>query len=140
MPCNDITDRLVIRLDPEDRVAKYSLRKKTCNGEVGEKSMIIGWAEGKPAEQILELPIEQFLADNPVDDDVQEYLQIKHLLALRAGLGILLGREAGGKANYCTVDSITHSPNGIQLTAELKVEGMTEEIRACGNCCGSKRA
>ncbi len=140
MPCNDITDCLVIRLDSDDRVLKYSLRKKTCNGEVGEKSMIIRWAEGKPAEEILNLPVEQFLTENPMDDDVQEYLLIKHLLALRAGLGILLGREAGGKANFCTVDSITYSPNGIQFTAELKVEGMTDEIQACGNCCGSKRA
>lgn len=140
MPCNDITDRLIIRLDPDDRVLQYSLRKKTCNGEVGEKSMIIGWAEGRSAEEILDLPVDRFLAENPMDDDIQEYLLIKHLLALRTGLGILLGRESGGKDSYCTVDSITYSPNGIQLTAELRVEGMTAEIQACGNCCGSKHS
>lgn len=138
MPCNDITDKLKILLDHNDRVIKYALRKKTCGGEVGRKALIGKWLKNRPAEDVLDSSVEKILKAHPTKSDIQEYLIIKHFLAVQSGLAIMLGKRSGGLKDYCTVDSIEHGPEGILLNAEIDVEGMTDEIRACGNCCGTK--
>lgn len=139
MPCKDITDFLRIRINPDGRLLNYALRKKTCKGEVGQKSLLESWLLDRPVEEIVELSPEELFREFPTNDEVDEYLLIKHFIAVKAGLGILLGRESGGVNDFCTVDSILSSPNGTELLAELKVAAMTAEISACASCCTSKR-
>ena len=134
MPCNDITDTLKILLDNDDRLVKYALRKKTCGGEVGRKSLIGRWAKGRPAREIISASLDTVLAAHPTTSDVREFMVIKHFLAVKAGLEILLGVTSGGSKDYCKVASVEHGPDGILLVADLSVQGMTEEIRACGHC------
>jgi hypothetical protein len=139
MPCNDITDTLKILLSHDDRLLKYALRKKTCGGEVGRKALIGKWLKNRSADEIIATPIEEVLKAHPTRSDVREFMVVKHFLAVRTGLEIMLGRTSGGVKDYCKVARIEHGPDGMLLEADLSVQGMTDEIRACGNCanCGS---
>ncbi|MCH7690496.1 MAG: hypothetical protein IIA17_05570 [candidate division Zixibacteria bacterium] len=134
MPCKDITDHLRIRLDTKDRVSRYALRKLSCGGAVGNQSMIIDWLENKQIEDILSADIGQFLDQHRTDDEIEEYLLIKHFLAVRAGLSMYVGRESGAVKNYCQVEAIRSSDSGTEILAHIAVEGMTDEISACGRC------
>ncbi len=134
MPCKDITDHLRIRLDADDRVSRYALRKLSCGGAVGNQSMIIDWLENKQIEDILSADIGQFLDKHQVDDEIEEYLLIKHFLAVRAGLAMYIGQESGAVKNYCQVEAIRSSDSGTEILVHIAVEGMTDEISACGRC------
>ena len=63
----------------------------------------------------------------------------KHFIAIKSGLAIIIGENSGGVKDYCTVDSIEYTPDGITLLAELSAGGMNDEIKACSGCatCGS---
>ena len=76
---------------------------------------------------------------HPTRSDVREFMVVKHFLAVKTGLEILLGVTSGGIKDYCRVATIEHGPDGVLLVADLSVQGMTDEIRACGNCanCGT---
>jgi len=134
MPCKDITDHLRIRLDNNDRVIRYALRKLSCGGAVGNQSMIIDWLENKTAEEVLNANPVELLDLYQVKDEIEEYLLFKHILAVKAGLSILLGRESGAAGDYCQLEAIRSSPQGTEILAHISVEGMTAEIQACGNC------
>ena len=142
MPCNDITDSLKILLDPEDRLQKYALRKKTCGSDVGRRSLLLKWFRNKSAEEILALSPEALFLEYPTNSKTWEYLYVKHFLAVKSGLSIMLGKEPGGINDYCTVDSIEYTPEGTIIQVEISVEGMTDDIKACGNCnsCGSVKS
>ena len=139
MPCNDITDSLKILIDHDSRFIKYALRKKTCGGEIGRKALIGKWLKNKSADDILNTSVATVLKDHPTRSDVREYMIIKHFLAVQSGLAILLGKSAGGVKDYCRIESIEYGPEGVLLKAEIEVKGMTDEIKACGNCskCGN---
>jgi len=134
MPCKDITDHLRIRLDANDRITRYALRKLSCGGAVGNQSLIIDWLENKTAEEVLEASPAAILDSHKVTDEIEEYLLLKHFLAIRAGLSIMLGRESGSVENYCKLEAIRCSPQGTEIIAHIAVEGMTDEIQACGRC------
>ena len=138
MPCKDITDILKIYLDPEGRFLRYKLRKKTCGGEVGRESLIEKWLKGRTSESLLDIQPAVVLEAHPTRSDVREYLVIKHFLTIQAALATMLGRQAGGRGDYCTIESIEYGPEGTRLVAHIDVQGMTEEIKACRRCCGSK--
>lgn len=134
MPCKDITDHLRIRLNSDDRIVRYALRKLSCGGAVGHQSLIIDWLENKTPEEILNSRPEELLNSHDTTDDIEEYLLLKHFLAVKAGLSIMLGRESGSVNDYCQIEAIRHSSNGTEILAHISVEGMTEEIQACGSC------
>jgi len=134
MPCKDITDHLRIRLDANDRISRYALRKLSCGGAVGNQSLIMDWLENKTAEEVLESQADTLLDAHNVTDEIEEYLLLKHFLAVKAGLSIMLGRESGGIEDYCRVEAIRCSPQGTEIVAQISVEGMTDQIQACGRC------
>ncbi|MGH8014915.1 MAG: hypothetical protein ACREBV_01850 [Candidatus Zixiibacteriota bacterium] len=134
MPCKDITDHLRIRLDNQDRITRYALRKLSCGGAVGNQSMISDWLVNKSAEDVLNSKPEEILDSFQVKDEIDEYLLLKHFLAVKAGLAIMFGRESGAVGDYCQLEAIRSSPQGTEIIAHISVEGMTDEIQACGNC------
>lgn len=134
MPCNDITDILKILLDSSDRVLKYTLIKKSCGKRVGGRSLIINWLKGSRAKDVINASAGTFLDAHKVTDPIEEFLILKHFLAVKEGLSILLGEKAGGVNNYCTVDTIRYGPNGIEIIAFIKSEMMTDQIKACAQC------
>lgn len=136
MPCNDITDSLKIKLDADEKVVKYALRKKTCQGEVGRKSLIGQWLKGKPAAEVISFPIDQFIKAHPTKSSKWEYLYLKHFIAVRSSLAVLLGQQSGGVDDYVKIALVEYSPEGTILETDISVEGMTAEIEACGSCAG----
>lgn len=135
MPCNDITDSLRIRITLDERLDKYRLDKLSCGGAVGQGALILPRLKGRPVSDIIATDVADFLQQNPAEDDIEEFLFIKHFLALKQGLSVMMGVQSGSKADWCVVDSVEHSPEGIVLRARLKVEGMTDEIKACSGGC-----
>lgn len=140
MPCQDITDSIKILLDKNDRVVKYALRKKTCKGEVGRKSLISRWLKNKKAQDILDISPDEILAALPTKSKSWEYLTLKHFLSVKAALQVMLGETSGSVNDYCTIDSIEYSSDETLLTAEIANEGITAAIEACGGCsnCSSQ--
>jgi len=136
MPCNDITDSLKILVSDDDRVVKYALHKKTCQGEVGRKSLISKWLKNKNVSEIISCSIDEFAKDNPLKSTTWEYLYLKHFLAVQAGLSALVGLKSGGALDYIKIASVEQTPEGILLEADISVSGLTEEIKACGRCEG----
>ena len=139
MPCKDITDTLEILVSPDDRVVEYSLRKKTCGGEVGSESLIAKWLRKRTVDQVLQTSAEDLIASHPGMSELREFLVVKHFLAVQAGLAVMLGHDAGSVDNYCTVDAIEQGPEGIRLTALIKVDGITSRIEACSGGCSNKK-
>ncbi len=138
MPCKDITDIIAITVAHDDRVIDYMLNKKTCGGTVGEDKLIGPWLFKRTAAQVMATSNEDFLLKLRAKSDLTEYLSVKHFLAVRTALRVMTGELAGGVDDYCTVESVMHGPDGVEVVAHLDVKGMTDEIQACKNCCGSK--
>ncbi len=139
MPCKDITDSLKILVDSNDKFVRYKLTKKTCGGDVGRKAMLTKWLKDRSISEILELSPEQLFKEFPTKSSTWEYLYLKHFIAIKSGLSIMIGENSGGVEDFCTVDSIEYTPDGMILLAELSAGGMNAEIAACAGCgtCGS---
>lgn len=134
MPCADITDVLQLRIGHDNRIAKYWLRKRSCGGASGERSLIFDWLESQSADRIADMQVNEFLSAFPVADEVFEYLLLKHFFAVQSGVRILLGRETGRPDDFCAVESIEFHPDGIDLLAHLRIDAITDQIQACNRC------
>jgi hypothetical protein len=139
VPCHDITDTLKIRLDDQDRIVRYSLIKRSCGGAVGRRALIGRWLKNRSAGEVLSFSAEVFLSTQPTRSKTWQYLLIKHFLAVQSGLAILLGRQSGSSHDYCTAESIEYGPEGTTLIAHVRVDAMTDQIKACQSCCGAKQ-
>jgi len=140
MPCNDITDYVEITIGSDDRVTDYALHKRTCGGAVGEENLIGPWLFKRTAAQVVETDLDVFHAKLRTKNDLKEYLALKHFLCVKSALLIWMGRESGGVEDHCTVEAIEYGPEGVEIAAHVDVKGLTDEIEACKNCCGSKSA
>ncbi len=140
MPCNDITETLFLRLDADERLAGYRLAKRTCGRAVGEESLLAAELAGRRAGEIVALGVDDFMPRLDLgDDEVRTFLSLKHFLAVQAGLRALLGIEGVGTA--CVVAAVVCEGGEVTLEADIPIDALTEEIRACGNCrgCGALR-
>lgn len=142
MPCEDVTEILSLRLDGAERLAGYALTKQSCGRAVGAKELLADWAVGRAADDLLAADVEAFLDAFPTDDEAEEFLNLKHFFALRAGLGVLLGREAGGAFDVCTALEVAADGDETTFVGRLRIGILTEKIKACGRCsgCGTKKA
>src|SRR5262245_1477701 len=52
MPCNDVTERLEVRLDSGDCLKWFSLRKNTCGAPVGNP-LLLSFVAHKSAQEII---------------------------------------------------------------------------------------
>ena len=55
MPCNDISERIIVELDPDDRVIRYTLAKETCGAEVGQLSLLLPLVHTSHVDDIIAL-------------------------------------------------------------------------------------
>jgi hypothetical protein len=140
MPCNDVTEILRLQLDHQDRVTGYSLTKRTCGGIMGKESLLMKWCGSLPATQVRDTTVDQFVAKFPTEDAVIEFVRLKHLLALQKGIAVLVGETSARPDDSIVLESVEYSAEGVELVAHIKVDMVTDEIRACGRCgsCGSK--
>jgi hypothetical protein len=142
MPCSDVTEILRLELDPQDRLRGYSLTKLTCGGVLGKESLLLKWCGGLSAQEVLSTSVNDFCDAYPTDDDLVEFVRLKHLLALQKGLGALLGLHSARPDDAISLESVEYGPLGTEMVATIKVDAVTEEIKACGRCvgCGTSKS
>lgn len=138
MPCDNITETLKILINHNDCILKYSLRKQTCQGEIGHNFLLGEWIKKYSVQEILKIPLDTFLQQYSTQSITQEYLVLKHFLAIQSGLAVLTGKTSGSKNDFCTIESVAYDAQGILLTAEISVPAITKAIEACGNCVSCK--
>lgn len=141
MPCSDITEIMDVTVDGRDCLVDYHFRKRTCGQGVGVESLLLGAFQGMPAEELLGISPEVFLDTWPVEDPLEEFLGLKHLIAIQSALAVLLGRESGGPGEICAAAEVSCDGDATTITARIAVDLVTEKIKSCGGCkgCGTSR-
>jgi hypothetical protein len=132
MPCNNVTETLALVLDTEERIVDYSLHKISCGEPVAGRGLIRRWAKGKTVKQILDLKPVTLSKDGSIDDTVGEYLRLKHLFSIQAALAEFVGNEATQLDDFCTIESVTYSTDGVEIRAAINLDLLTDRIKACG--------
>jgi hypothetical protein len=138
VPCHDVTELISLELDVDERLASYSLTKGTCSGGVGEAALLLDLVKGRSLDEILTGDGELFDPETPFKSTVKEFLHYKHLVALRAALAALVGQESPYRDRVCELDQIDYGPDGVKIFGRIRVDLLTEEIKACGRCAGCK--
>lgn len=142
MPCSDVTELIHLVVDAEDRLKDYRFTKRSCGRGVGVDSLLLGTLGGLAVEEVLAIAPEQFVEDHPSEEPLEEFLGLKHLIAVQSVLEVLTGREAGGPEAMCAAAEIAFEDGDTIIDAVIRVDLVTEAIKSCGNCrgCGTKRA
>ena len=138
MPCSDITELIRVELDESDRLKHYTFAKRTCGQGVGAESLLIDQLRGRNLDQLLAVTAEDFLAEFPIYDEIEEFLSLKHLFAVQSALEVLTGKEPGRKNDPFAAGEIQYDEHETVITGRIIVDLVTEKIKACGGCasCG----
>ncbi|MFP4173888.1 MAG: hypothetical protein ACLFV4_13350 [Candidatus Hydrogenedentota bacterium] len=141
MPCNDVTEHIRVELDDADRLTHYSFLKRTCGAGVGAESLLLPHLRGRSLRELLTYEAGDYTAEYPQDSDIEEFLNLKHLYAVKAAIEVLAGQEPGGPDAEFTVSEIGYSGAGWFIEGLIAVDILTDRITSCGNCkgCGSQR-
>jgi hypothetical protein len=141
MPCSDVTEIIRVMVDDCDRLANYQFSKRTCGQGVGAESLLIEQLGERSVEELLAMDAESFLTEHPIEDELEEFLSLKHLFGVQSALEVLTGHEPGGPADPCAAAEIAFEDGHVVITAQIDVDLMTEKIQSCGGCkkCGTKR-
>ena len=131
MPCKDVTDIIEIVLDFENRLKSYSLHKKTCGRDVKSDISIESWLKGRTADEIADTSLEGFLESAEIEDSALEYLYVKHFLAAKSSLSVMLGKSSGTVDDYCTIVKIDYSPEETVFRAYLSGKGLKKAFKSC---------
>ncbi|MBD3256804.1 hypothetical protein GF377_00120 [candidate division GN15 bacterium] len=139
MPCTDVTELLSITLDTTDRVTLYALHKETCGGAVAGRGLIRDHVKDKTVAEILTLQPGDVVAESDRGGSVNEYLLVKHLLAVQSALAAYEGREADTDTGLLQIEAIEYGPERTVIQARIQLDVLTDKIKACGLCgdsCG----
>lgn len=136
MPCESVVELIQIKMDGADRLTEYQFVKKTCGQGVGQNSLLIDVVKGLSVDELLEIDGHQFLHTLSTDDEILEFLQLKHLFAIQATLEVLTGKQPGGRDSACAVADVDYDGNQMIIDAEIDVDIITEQIKACSGCKG----
>lgn len=142
MPCRDVTELIHVEIDAEDRLRTYRFVKRTCGRGVGADSLLEDRLRGRSVEALLAMDAAQALAEFSAATDLEEFLHLKHFFAVQAALEALTGRQPAGPGALCAVAGIAYDADGsVSVDAEIAVDVVTEQIKACGACkgCGVKK-
>ena len=137
MPCNDITEVIVLHLDAQDRLSSYTLNKRTCGAEIGAASLLLPWLHAHDAAAILSMQPNDVWQPGAVDA-ADEFLYMKHLAAIQEALRVLTG-SAGGPGSFCTATAIHADADAVIFEGLIAVDMLAGKIKSCGQCgsCGS---
>lgn len=141
MPCNDITEVLQAAVGDDDRLLRYRFVKRSCGQGVGADMLLAGVLTGRTVDEILAIQPEEFIAEHPADEPIEEFLGLKHLIALQSVLEVLVGRASGDAGQICAAAEIAYADGETTIEALIKVDLITEKIKSCGNChgCGTTK-
>ena len=137
MPCNDVTETLLLKLDHTYNIQKYTLQKRTCGAEVAERSLLQTWLQSKTTEELLAMNTQDFLDFVKPQDINEQFAYLKHFDTLRFALQVLLGQEGSSTKSTCVIDDIIHNDKGVYAVMFIKVDIDTTKITACSSGCGS---
>lgn len=137
MPCSDVTEVLALELDEGEHLLSYYLNKRTCGRAVGEASLLLERLAGMPVPAITAISADEW--ESGAMDEVELFLELKHLFALQSGLRALLGMDPAGAEDPVKASRIASDGGKLMFEAELSVDILTERIKSCGRCkgCGS---
>lgn len=140
MPCNDITEVIHLRLDDADRLVSYRLNKRTCGAQIGQESLLLPWLGGSNATAVLAMEANVILGLTAAQED-EEFLYIKHLIALQEAIKVLTGAASGAPATLCTTAAVGADDHGLTFEGLISIDAVTKKIKSCGNCgsCGSNK-
>lgn len=141
MPCSDITEMIRLVIDDDDRLRDYRFIKRSCGQGVGAVALLLPLLAGLKVEEILRITPEGFLEQYPCAEDIEEFLVLKHLIAVQSALEVLTGRASGGPGALCAAAEISYENGECVLEARITVDAVTDKIRSCGSCrsCGKAR-
>ena len=134
MTCNDITERIEIILDRDDRLKSYSLTKETCGGAVGIESLLLESLHGKSIDYLLDVNDSENQKEHRPENHAEEFLRLKHIIAIKSALSVYTGISAGGVKDTCTIASVDHNGDDTIIDAQIDILLMTERIKACAHC------
>ena len=141
MPCKDVTEIIDVVLDAEDRLKFYSFRKRTCGQGVGVDTLLMDVLGGMEADALLAISPDEFLETWPSAEPIEEFLGLKHLIALQSSIAVLLGQEGGGPGSICATAEVSFEDGDTTITSFIALDLVEEKIKSCGNCkgCGTTR-
>ncbi|HQE83988.1 MAG TPA: hypothetical protein PLM14_13380 [Candidatus Hydrogenedentes bacterium] len=134
MPCNDISERVEVVFDADDRLASYVLHKRACGRAVGAESFLDFMLTGRTLDEIADTSPEELLKYCRPQSDAEAFLALKHLFAVQAACAVLRGAAAGGLNNACTAARIGFEDGHTRLTGLIRVTALHGVIEACGRC------
>ncbi len=131
-----------VTIDAEDRLKAYWLAKRSCGQGVGAGSLLLDQLAGRTVDTLLNTDAEDYLNEFPIEDELEEFLSLKHFFAIQSVLEVLTGKEAGRKDDACAAAEIAHEDGDTIIDARISIDAVTEKIKGCGNCkgCGTKKS
>lgn len=141
MPCSDVTEHILVVVDDEDRLKSYEFTKRTCGQGVGAAGLLQEILGGMRVEAILAITPDAFVHDHPVAEPIEEFLGLKHLIAVQSALEVLVGTSSGGPDAICAAAEISFEDGETVIFGRIAVDLVTEKISSCGACrgCGKER-
>ena len=134
MPCSDVTELIHVTLDSDERLVDYFFSKRTCGQGVGAGNLLLEQFRGHTVDEILSMDAEGFVSEHPVEDELEEFLGLKHFFAVQSVLEVLTGKEPGGKGDPCAAAEISCEEGRLVVEGQIAVDLVTEKIKSCGNC------
>lgn len=134
MPCGDITETIKVTLDNDNRIDSYSLSKKTCGGAIGVESLLLDHVGGLSIDQIIRTDELSFAHTNMAEDEIEQYLKLKHFHAIRSVLNVFVGVSPGGTGDACTIAAIEYGDEYTVIDAEIKISLLADRIEPCDHC------
>ena len=141
MPCSDITEVMQAVVGDDDRLVRYRFVKRSCGQGVGADMLLENVLVGRSVDEILAIDPQDFLEEYPTEESIEEFLGLKHLIALQSVLEVLIGRASGDAGQICAAAEIGYDNGETTIEALIKIDLVTEKIKSCGNChgCGTKK-
>ena len=136
MPCTDMTELIHIQVDDENRLVDYRFIKRSCGQGVGADSLLMPVLGNQSIESILGVTPEDFLEAYPPAEDIEEFLGLKHLIAIQSTLEVLIGLSHGGPKEICAAAEIAYEGAIATIDARINVDMVVEKIESCGGCKG----
>ncbi|MDD4351547.1 MAG: hypothetical protein PHU71_01000 [Candidatus Gracilibacteria bacterium] len=136
MSCQDLTEIIEITLSSDYKLLDYSLRKLSCDKEIGENSLLLKRFKGKEIYEILESSEVDLLKD--LSDETEKYLNLKHFQVLCKTLNVLIGNEEQGS---CQIESVDANEDTIKVIAQFSSKNNPAKSSSCAGCqgCSKKR-
>lgn len=134
MPCGDITEKINISIDNNDRLVSYQFLKKTCGGSIGDSVAVEQQLIGMRINSIIGLTGDAIGLSVNNHNDIDKFLKLKHIHAIRTVIKAFLGLEPGGNRGFCTIEGIVYDGQRTVIDAEIKLDLGTERIKACDHC------